>query len=331
MKLNDLKLTGMEIAKRETEVAQTKVKSLGETYDEHAKLIFLLDVSGSMGAIIAEGYTDLYLWTAEKLAAIRTQIDAVSKKAASIVSDASDDMDEDEDIDSIEVEVTPEEQACLVVLNAGPLGDDEDLKKRILREDLTDAFGVIRNPYHASKKAPTRLEAVKRLAKQEIQNRINKYPTAKVAFVAFATQAELRYDSGLNVGFNDRDGQPKGFMDLLEDMEISLGGGTDILNAIRKGMDSCRKNPSSVGLHHFVLVSDGGDDQADRHIGSWVPTLKDSGIVLDYIHIGDDYMNTGIVEACKLLGGDSQKVNTLAALEEKFVEASRRLMLPPGN
>lgn len=338
MKLNDLTLTGMEIAKRETDVATTKIRSLGETYDEHAKLVFLLDISGSMGARIAEGFTDIYLWSPEKLNQIRAQveiaraIEVTNRESQLNPPYAPDTEDEDsEDEDPKESGLSWQDEETLKMIHAGPLGDDKDIKERIIRLGLTDHFGIIPNPAHADKTPPTRLEAVKRLAKQEIQNRINKYRDAKVAFVAFALQAELRYDSGLDVGFNDDNNQPMDFMTLLNDLEIGLGGGTEILTAIRKAMDSCRKNPSSVGLHHFVLVSDGDDYAADANIGSWVPSLKASGIVLDYIHIGDHGMNQGIVEACKLLGGDSQKVDTLSALEEKFVEASRRLMLPPGN
>ena len=84
-------------------------------------------------------------------------------------------------------------------------------------------------------------------------------------------------------------------------------------------------------MHHFILVSDGEDYQCDHALPGWIPTLKTSGVVLDYIHIGDCYQNDGILQTCKATGGQCVTVNSERELEDKFVEAVSRKCLPPAS
>ena len=80
-----------------------------------------------------------------------------------------------------------------------------------------------------------------------------------------------------------------------------------------------------------MVVSDGDDHNCTRNIGAWVPALKASGVVLDYIHIGElENKNSGLEAACKELGGESVAVNTEDEFELKFVQAAQRPMLPPS-
>jgi hypothetical protein len=196
--------------------------------------------------------------------------------------------------------------------------DDEDLKSRIITHDLISFFGIPVDWTKHAKQPPTRLELVRKLAKSELEARFQKYPNSRVAVIPFATTPEVRFD----------DGTAAQLWPILEKLEQGLGGGTDILAAIRLAMEICRKNPSQVGVHHFILVSDGEDYVADSTIVSWVPTLKASGVVLDYIHIGDHAVNAGLKEACKQLGGDAVTVNTERDFAVRFVEATQRRMLP---
>ena len=65
-------------------------------------------------------------------------------------------------------------------------------------------------------------------------------------------------------------------------------------------------------------------------ISSWVPNLKASGIVLDYIHIGEEgCANAELRAACVALGGEYCVVNSEREFEAKFVEAVHRKLLPP--
>ena len=62
-----------------------------------------------------------------------------------------------------------------------------------------------------------------------------------------------------------------------------------------------------------------------------MPALKTSGVVLDYIHIGDEYVNAGLAAACKALGGEFVTVNSERDFAKKFVDAVQRKMLGAGK
>jgi Mg-chelatase subunit ChlD len=319
MKLSDVAATnfggGAQIAVRNVALQGNGFKKLTETYEEHCKLVFIFDVSGSMDCRIAKSYTDGWTWPAEKLADIRAKCTAaVVNINAALFGGAPPD---------------PTDEALLPLMDAahGPMGelvfgptDDEELKERVVRATMMDHFGIEVNwSRHGSDAAPTRLEVVRRLAKQELEKRFQKYPNSQVSVVRFGSFAESLFN----------DGAAAQLWPVLDNLSIGCGGGTDILAGIRKGMDTCRKAPSQVGAHHFIVVSDGEDGETDRTIGSWVPTLKASGICLDYIHIGDCDVNAGLEAACKALGGECVVVNSIKDLEAKFIEAVGRLMLPP--
>ena len=82
MKLSEVATTnfggGAQIAVRNTALQGNGFRKLTDTYDEHAKLVFIFDVSGSMGARIAKSYTDGWTWPVEKLADIRLKCQAAA-------------------------------------------------------------------------------------------------------------------------------------------------------------------------------------------------------------------------------------------------------------
>jgi Mg-chelatase subunit ChlD len=319
MKLNEVATTnfggGAQIAVRNTALQGNGFKKLTDTYDEHAKLVFIFDVSGSMDARIAKSYTDGWTWPVEKLAEIRAKCTAAAVNINAAL------------FGGMPLDPADEALAPMMDTERGPMGElvfspitDEELKERVVRATLMDHFGIEVNwSRHGSASAPTRLECVKKLAKQELEKRFAKYPQSQVSVVRFGSFAESLFN----------DGAAADLWPMLDNLRSGCGGGTDILAGIRKGMDTCRKAPSQVGVHHFIVVSDGEDGEADRTIGSWVPVLKSSGICLDYIHIGDSGVNTGLEAACKALGGECVVVNSIKDLEAKFIEAVGRLMLPP--
>lgn len=327
MKLSEMKLRGGEIAVRKTELeAKSVLKKLSGVYEEHAKLLFLFDVSGSMADRVARSYEEQYAWTPELLAEIRQKVEAALRKLASGVNPLAAMLDPS---------LAPSFEECELAKladdspdpNAPPAltCDDEELKRRVIRCDLISALGVQLNWGKQQEVPLTRIEIVRRLAKQEIQARFNKFPKSNVTVIPFAASAVTRFDGG----------KPEDLWPVLEALSIGYGpvnaGATVILAAVEKALTACRANPSPVGIHHIIIVSDGQDWQAHSEIGNWVPTLKASGVVLDYIHIGDLNPNTGIAIACKALGGDCVTVNSERALEEKFVEAVRRPLLPPAT
>jgi len=270
MKLNDLTFTGStEIAVRS--VGISPLRKLDAIYDEGAKLVFLFDVSGSMADRIARTYTDQYEFTPEVIAAIRARVtDAVAAveatKAAAIAAVLSGEDEDDEDVvDS--VDVTPEQRRVLVMVDdkRGPNGEltftatDEELKERVVRHDLIGEFGVGVNWATHGGRAPSRMDVVKTLAKTEIKRRFELYPNGQVAVIKFGGCAEIMFDEG----------KPTELWPVLDAMHTNemYSGDTQILTAIRAAMDTCRAKPSEVGVHHFILVTDGGDYVADQNIG----------------------------------------------------------------
>jgi len=208
----------------------------------------------------------------------------------------------------------------------------------------------------------SRIDLVKKLAKQEIQKRFDKFPKSAVSVVPFSGRPVTLFDmqdpknlwpalDGLNSPWSAYicnacgrvENAPNGRWGNSNNAPVCAcnnkpmtlewsDGGTDILAAIRKAMDLCRLKPSAVGIHHIILVTDGEDGNAAHTIGTWVPAMKASGVVLDYIHIGDaSQANQGLVDACKQLGGEYVVVNSEKDFTTKFIAAVGRKMLPPAT
>ena len=235
MKLDELTpdFSGMEITVKRTEVVRnSKLQKLSDTYAEHAKLVFIFDVSGSMDSSISY-----------------------------------------------------------------------DCK--------------------TGESGPGKMDLVKKLARQEIEKRYQKFPGSRVAVIQFGSRAETIFD----------DGAPDELWPALENLTAHghLSYSTDILSGIRKAMEVCRAKPSRIGVHHFIIVGD-GQDSGTYAIDSWLPALKASGVVLDYIHIGSEgSLNEPLQKACVALAGEFVTVDSEEAFEAKFIAAAERLCLPPGK
>lgn len=305
-------LEGNEVALRNVDLAQTPLEKLQNRCDEHAKLVFLFDASSSMSCQIAATYTDMYLWPADVILNIRAVLNAsLARINGAVAQGLPAGAAMQGDLDASALQLAKPDSSGLLILTA----DDEELKRLIVQFKLIDAFGIKPNWQKHDRQPPTRIDVVKQLAKQEIERRFARYPRSRIAVISF--------DSSPNTLFDD--GTPDQLWPALE--QLHAYGGTDILAAIRMGMDVCRKAPSKVGIHHFIVVSDGEDHVADHNIGQWVPALKASGVVLDYIHIGDYDANDGLKKACADLGGEFVVVSSVHDLEKKFIAAVGRKLL----
>ena len=305
-------LEGNEVALRNVDLVQTPLEKLQNRCDEFAKLVFLFDASSSMSCQIAATYTDMYEWPADVILNIRAMLNASLARINGAVAQGLPACAAiQSDLDASALQIVKPDSSGLLVLTA----DDEELKRLIVQHTLTDAFGIKPNWQKHDRQPPTRIDVVKKLAKQEIERRFAKYPKSRIAVISFESSPTPLFD----------DGTPDQLWPALE--QLRACGGTDILAAIRMGMDVCRKAPSKVGIHHFIIVSDGADCVADLNIGQWVPALKASGVVLDYIHIGDYDANDGLKKACLDLGGEFVVVNSLHDLEKHFIAAVERKLL----
>lgn len=323
MKLDNLSLKGTEITLKRSELAPTGsvLRKHDEHYDEFAKLVFMFDVSTSMDSRLAKTFTDQFVWTPALLTELRTKTEAAVAHVNRINCDPMNDPDD---------YVTDEETAFLKLSDPqrGPNGevlftaDDEELKARVVQHNLINDFNIEVDWTKHTAAPPTRFAVMKKLAKSEVANRIKRFPKSSVGLVAFAEKAATMFEKGTT----------DELMERLERLEIGCAGpdGTTILAAVAAAVEVCRKHPSPVGVHRLILVSDGEDYSCSREIGGWVPNLKASGVVLDYIHIGDREPNEGVRRACVELGGECVTVNSERDFTTKFVEAVTRKMLPPA-
>lgn len=193
---------------------------------------------------------------------------------------------------------------------------------------IFDVSGSMIHPIIWKDNAPSKINLVKKLARQEIEARFAKFPDSRVACVLFGKSSEVLFD----------DAAPDAVWTALDFLNVGgtgkilgMANETDIMSGIRSGLETCRKHPSPVGVHHLIIVSDGGD--AGTYVmPEWVSPLKASGVVLDYIHIGTEgSMNDPLRDACKELGGEAVLVDSDEAFESRFIAAAQRLMLPPGG
>lgn len=337
MKLDSTSMTfgGSALTVRKADVKETKQKTVSDAYAEHSKIVFLFDASGSMADKVVRDvngatFTDQFIWLSEKLDEIGRACAAAVQKVAdfeiAVATGAADPFGDPG--------LTEFESLCSRLCRDNALAEpktptEDELKERIVRHDLTSEFGVLPT-LGRRQEPPSRMDLVKKLAKAEINARFRKFPNARVAVVAFGGNAHVMFDDGdpdmvdaeidkLNENGMSPDGSYSG--KLIEN------GNTNIMNAVSAGMDICRVKPSAVGVHHFILVTDGG---AGTNLRGWVPNMKASGVVLDYIHIGDHYVNDDVKAACEATGGEFMVCNTEKDIAEKFTLAATRLCLPPA-
>jgi len=313
MKLDNLGFTGGEMVLRDPKPkTETTLEKLQNSYDEFAKLIFIFDISGSMITKLAGRFAEQYLWNDSDMARIRMAFASVINKVNAALAA---NIEPKTLLDSEEQKIF----SCLIRKENGwGIPDDDELKSRVIEKGLAATFWLSLNPKCAHP-VPSRLDVVKRLSTQEIKRRYEKYPKSSVAVILFASSTQVLF----------HDGNLDELYIALMGLKEGLGGGTRILEGIRTGMEVCRNSPSKVGIHHFIIVSDGEDGECEKEIGSWVPALRASGIVLDYIHIGDHHTNASLMKASVELGGTACVVEKEEDIETKFVEAVQRKMLPP--
>jgi hypothetical protein len=313
-------------------------KKVSETYNEFAKLVFLFDVSGSMNARIVtdsprgESYINEFIWPDGRVTEIGVKTGEVLQKINALLL-AGDPMYLLQ-LQNDELEYTKlfdEERGSLNEFLFTP-ADDDGIKARVVKTDLTGFLGILPDITKKHQEPPTRIGVVRKLAKQEIHRRFKMYPRSRVAVIPFSECAAPLFDDGKEDDIDAAIDRLACQLTIKHDngSETVMDGGTHIMNGIAVGMQVCAAKPSDVGIHHFIVISD-GEDSSTYDIPQWIPNMKASGIVLDYIHIGDSQPNDRLKAACKALGGECVTVNSEKDLETKFFQAATRLLAPPST
>jgi len=284
------------------------ITKLDEVVDSKARKVFLFDASGSMGCQIASGYTSQYDWTPEVMEKIKGTLWEYRKEWELVKADP---------MTTLFADPTVLAAAELCFAEDGSIKSDEELQTIIVQQSWLGLFGVGINWAEHSEKPPSRMDVVRKLALEEILKRLNKYPDGPISVLKFNDQQEVLFADVSEI------------KTTLEDALRKLipWGGTNILAAIKAALKLCRENPSEVGVYHLIIVSDGEDYAANEGIGEWVPILKQSGVVMDYIHIGDVCVNQGLKRACEALGGELVSVNSEKDFQDKFIEKVNRKLL----
>lgn len=303
--------------------------SLEDIYDRHMKMIYVIDISGSMhdGIVDPSSVSD-YKWTPEVLQAIEDRIaNAVLRAEEEGSAFLGGDDEDDEAADPFE---SLKDLPGLVKLeHEDPLNDlfwlglkdapTETRKAHIVQQDAWQEIGL---DCRAQKKMTPKIDAVRKLSTRMVEERYAKHPTADVHLILFAGNATYR--------------KPAGKQDLLDQLSQlrADGGSTDVCNGIRKAIALCKKSPSPVHSHHIVLVTDG----LDFGIGSLpelLPQMQELNLVLDVIHVTSmhevscsEYQGKILEEVCSATKGAFRRVARLCDFESRFLEAARRLCLP---
>lgn len=323
--------------------------SLEDIYDQHMKLIYVLDVSSSMteplfNLVRPEQYD--WPWNWRKLVDQRIENAKVriageeEQEALDLDPDTDSEFDSDSGEEEDEEAVDPYSQIPVphriwrevprndpfwasipsdMLLNSP--GAEAQLKMRLIQDmNAWQELGLSardKRVQHRSK-----IKVLQAESKKMIRERFAKWPQADISLIEFEVGSKIHASKSL----------PE--CEQLIDAMDAWGYGTNIVEAIKAAIQLCKKSPSPVNSHHIILVSD-GEDYSSSEISHLIPDMKRLGIVFDFIHIAG--MSHSMIAsegarkmklACQQTGGDYTLVTRMNEFENKFLEASRRLCLP---
>jgi hypothetical protein len=340
-------------------------KTPRQVVDEYQKLIWMVDASWSMdermvGVSTVKGYGwagDLLELVSQRIANAKVRIaskqaeqgsafgflfsdDSFGDEEEDLDSDFSDSYGDDgepEDEDGVEVpHELPQEAPKSDLLWANlkldtytekdddglKFKDEDNFKAYLLGHDVAEEVGAY--PI-GDQTEVTKLRVVKDHIQQEIKDKYSRYANPDLHVVRFHDSVEYRkYFSEENLS------------DYVERMQC--GGCTNIVGAIRKGLEICKRSPSECSSHHFILTTDGGHNSGEPESAflTMLPELKRRNIRVDFIHICSSYdlLGTGskyLKKLCIETGGEYVLVSKVQDYKKKMLEAVQRLALPPAS
>lgn len=305
-------------------------KSLSDLAQQFLKLIFTVDISGSMdGHLLPDNPRTLYKWTEENMAKIAAAIvesqTALSNEVAEV--EEAEEVPDVNDPEALLAQLFGAAQSSMnpqvaIAALAGFTHNQDLLQDAVVMLGLTQMFGV-KEDYSKFRGLETKMQALKKHIKKAIEERYNKYENPDIRLIEFDHNVHVK-------GAHTRD-------TLLNALNLmSPQGGTDIFPAVKASIELCQKAPSPLRAHHVVLVTDGMSHDAIS-LPTLIPTMKEMNIVLDVILLvssadtslfGADPMHKAIEETCKATGGEFMRVMRAKDFEQKFLAAASRLCLP---
>lgn len=300
-------------------------KGIEKILDEHRKLLYVVDRSGSMAdGMRDEEQLDAYIFPDEKLKALRVHLKKM-EKASKAVADVSDeeeqafaDMGEQMQLIS---ELSDNELKAHIIASgkaAGRWGSE-----KLIFEGFE--FPINSKTKHNSK---TKMQALKGAAKKFVATRFQQHKDAMVGLMAFEDSSEILAYAGAS---------EEEVLKAFDSLPDSGGGGTNIYQAVREALSEFKARPSLVGANHMVLVSDGLDLGATK-VENMLETMKGLTLVFDFIYLqGSTPDQEGEVVAkvlrrvCEATGGEYTVVKTNQDFEVKFLAVSNRPLLPPAR
>lgn len=286
---------------------------LSDIYDHFQKIVYVCDESLSMAEKMAGDLDPAqYIWTPEAIKHFRPLVEEAARVAAHF------DMLGLDDDDEIGDEEEPEEVQVT----------DEDVKRYVLEHRLnhgSDAPKLERNPKFIQND-DRKYQVVRQALAKFVEKRFARYPDAQIGVFGFGSDTRIACRSG-----SSRDE----VLNCIRSLDAT-GGGTNITLAVTRAVNDCQRYPSTVGAHHIILVTD-GEDYGATAVRGLLDKMKAGNIVFDFIYIKtssqDSYPEVvrTLQYVCNQTGGEYNAVTSATEFEEKFLQVSSRLALPPAR
>lgn len=347
--------------------AQPKQKTVNAMFDKYKKMVFLFDVSGSMGdGMLPDDIDKMYFWNEDILQSfldrLWSDLDAQFQRRYFGPWEKPTPQDfENKNAEVIGGYFKTEILTELLMAGGDDSVDEESLEKLVQArvDSLSEQDRKTMKFFFTYGIEPVISENLKYLIVRKqlhhqysldlrkvpgyVVNSMAKMDVMKKAASAFIKERfdknpeaqVLAYAFDHQISLLSNEITADALLKAVDQMHPT--GGTDIYQAVSIALKEFNRAPSAVGSHHIVLVTDAESSDGEA-VESLLPKLKDAGIVLDFIQvrgtIDSEHPTTRenaeiLKRVCKMTGGDYTEVNTPSDFTQKFLAAANRLCLPP--
>lgn len=321
-----------------TGLPQYQQRSAAEVYDALQKLIFVLDDSGSMSQRLAGAIEVLsQSLSPADLERVNKRIENAQVRMEADIAATLRSLEEDnEDIDIVGGDDDAFDPTTVEVphnFRNEIIWKDKHWASLAGKNEASLTAELFKNPglceeidifLDEANDRPSKVDALKRVVTKEIKERYMKYGTPDIQVIRF----EEDFKVFRTVGEEE-------LIDAVNSLS-ARGWYTLIAPPVRKAVELCNKAPSVVGCHHIILVTDGLSEDTAECL-RLATEMKRNNIVLDFIHIADEYDecsewdgSASLKNLCEQTGGRFYRVASMADFEKVFFESAKRLMLPPA-